>query len=154
MSYVVAIDVGIKNLGLCVFDFNSNKVVEWENVTLVPSGRYTPSNNVKYVHDFVKRYEHYFERACSVCDDLGVAAPNQQVEGGGTVGDHRQRTRKQELDIVSRTGDDTLRPVRGIVPTATGGVDPFEGRRLRHDQTGTGKQQREQRAYPEHDAKT
>jgi len=66
MSYVVAIDVGIKNLGICVFDFCSTKVVEWDNVSLVPSGRYVPSNNVKYVRDFVTKYDKYFESAFQV----------------------------------------------------------------------------------------
>ena len=60
MSYIIAIDVGIKNLGLCIFDFRSAKVVEWENVSLVASGRYVPSNNVKYIRDFVRKYERYF----------------------------------------------------------------------------------------------
>ena len=40
MSYIIAIDVGIKNLGLCIFDFRTAKVVEWENASLVSSGRY------------------------------------------------------------------------------------------------------------------
>ena len=57
MSYIIAVDVGIKNLGLCIFDFRSSKVVEWENVSLVASGRYVPSNNVKYIRDFVRKYE-------------------------------------------------------------------------------------------------
>ena len=56
MSYIIAIDVGIKNLGLCIFDFRTAKVVEWENASLVSSGRYVPSNNVKYVRDFIRRY--------------------------------------------------------------------------------------------------
>ena len=59
MSYIVAIDVGIKNLGLCIFDFRISKVVVWENVSLVSSGRYVPSNNVSYVRDFVRKYEKY-----------------------------------------------------------------------------------------------
>tara|TARA_B100000780_G_scaffold91707_1_gene63501 strand:+ start:1517 stop:2071 length:555 start_codon:yes stop_codon:yes gene_type:complete len=61
MSYIIAIDVGIKNLGLCIFDFRTAKVVEWDNVSLVPSGRYVPSNNVKYIREFVRKYERYFE---------------------------------------------------------------------------------------------
>ena len=60
MRYVVAIDVGIKNLGLCVFDFTAAKFVYWDNVSLVPSGRYLPCQNVQYVRDFIKRFEHYF----------------------------------------------------------------------------------------------
>ena len=60
MSFVVAIDVGIKNLGFCVFDFRTAKIVEWDNVTLVPAGRYIPAHNVQYVREFVRKYEHYF----------------------------------------------------------------------------------------------
>ena len=66
MSYIIAIDVGIKNLGLCIFDFRTAKVVEWQNVSLVSSGRYVPSNNVQYVRDFVRRYERYFDDAFQV----------------------------------------------------------------------------------------
>ena len=60
MSYIIAVDVDIQNLGLYIFDFRSAKVVEWENVSLVASGRYVPSNNVKYIRDFVRKYERYF----------------------------------------------------------------------------------------------
>ena len=66
MSYVVAVDVGIKNLGLCIFDFRTTKIVLWENVTLVPSGRYIPAHNVQYVRDFVRKYEQYFQNAFQV----------------------------------------------------------------------------------------
>ena len=66
MRYVVAIDVGIKNLGLCVFDFTAAKFVYWDNVSLVPSGRYLPCQNVQYVRDFIKRFEHYFLDASHV----------------------------------------------------------------------------------------
>ena len=64
MSLVIAIDVGIKNLGICAYDFCTNKVVHWENVTLVPSGRYVPAQNVQYVRDFVWRNQALFSN-CS-----------------------------------------------------------------------------------------
>lgn len=66
MRYVIAVDVGIKNLGLCVFDFATAKFVFWDNISLVPNGRYLPANNVQYVRDFVKRYESFFEEASCV----------------------------------------------------------------------------------------
>ena len=66
MRYVIAIDVGIKNLGMCVFDFGTAKFVFWNNISLVPNGRYTPANNVQYVCDFVARYESFFKEACCV----------------------------------------------------------------------------------------
>ena len=49
MSLVIAIDVGIKNLGLCAYDFCTNQVVYWDNVSLTPGGRYVPAHNVQYV---------------------------------------------------------------------------------------------------------
>ena len=65
MSYVIAIDVGIKNLGMCVFDYLTSRVVLWENETLVPNGRYMPSNNVAYVRAFVQKHNSYFDN-CAV----------------------------------------------------------------------------------------
>jgi len=66
MRYIVAIDVGIKNLGLCVFDLATCKFVFWNNVSLVPNGRYLPANNVQYVRDFVARHEWAFNEAQAV----------------------------------------------------------------------------------------
>ena len=64
--YVVAIDVGIKNFGICIFDFCSSKVVLWENTTITPFGRYQPANNVRYVRELVARYDNYFQNAHAV----------------------------------------------------------------------------------------
>lgn len=66
MRYVIAIDVGIKNLGLCVFDFATAKFVFWDNVSLVPHGRYLPAENVQYVRNFLERYDSFFEDAVAV----------------------------------------------------------------------------------------
>ena len=66
MRFVVAVDVGIKNLGLCVFDFATAKFVFWDNVSLVSSGRYIPANNVQYVREFVQKYRAFFEMASCV----------------------------------------------------------------------------------------
>jgi len=63
MSYVVAIDVGIKNLAVCAYDFVTSKVIHWDNVTLVPTGRYIPANNVQYVRDFVQKHVNLFSNA-------------------------------------------------------------------------------------------
>ena len=63
MSYVVAVDVGIKNLSLCVYDFVTSQVVFWDNLTLVPCGRYTPAHNVQYVRDFIQHHGHLFNNA-------------------------------------------------------------------------------------------
>ena len=66
MRYAIAVDVGIRNLGLCVFDFCTATFVFWDNITLVPNGRYIASNNVKYVRDFVARFNHFFSEAAVV----------------------------------------------------------------------------------------
>ena len=66
MRYVIAIDVGIKNLGLCGFDFATARFVFWDNVTIVPNGRYIPANNVQYVRDFIARYQGFFNEASCV----------------------------------------------------------------------------------------
>ena len=63
---VVAIDVGIKNLAICVYDFLTNAVVHWDNVSLVPVGRYVPALNVQYVREFVYRYHDMFANAAVV----------------------------------------------------------------------------------------
>lgn len=63
---VVAIDVGIKNLAICAYDFLSNTIVHWDNVTLVANGRYIPALNVQYVRDFVSKYQHLFTAASVV----------------------------------------------------------------------------------------
>jgi hypothetical protein len=65
MSYVIAIDVGIRNMGLCVYDFMENKVIFWTN-TCLTNERYIPSHNVAYVRDYVLKYREYFDNACMV----------------------------------------------------------------------------------------
>ena len=61
MALVIAIDVGIKNLGLCAYDFVTSQIVHWDNAALVQNGRYTPSQNVQYVRDFVWKHSHLFQ---------------------------------------------------------------------------------------------
>ena len=60
MKYAISIDVGLRNLGMCVFDFTKSKFVFWDNCALIHSGRYIPSQNVRYIREFIQRYEHYF----------------------------------------------------------------------------------------------
>jgi len=60
MRYAIAIDVGLRNLGVCVFDFTVSKFVFWDNCSLIRAGRYIPSQNVRYVREFLARYEHFF----------------------------------------------------------------------------------------------
>ena len=63
MSYVVAIDVGVKNLGICVWDFQTAKIELLSTVSLVPQGRYIPMENVSYVRSFLARFKTYFTDA-------------------------------------------------------------------------------------------
>ena len=65
MRYVIALDVGIRNMGICVYDFTCSKIIYWDNVPLMV-GRYVPMNNVQYVRDFVRRMHHYFDEAACV----------------------------------------------------------------------------------------
>ena len=65
MSLVVAIDVGVRNLGICVYNLMTNQVTHWANTNLC-TGRYVPANNVRYVRDFVARHQHIFEEAAVV----------------------------------------------------------------------------------------
>ena len=58
--------MGIKNLGICIYDFTSNTVVRWETVSLVTNGRYLPALNVQYVRDFVARFRVYFHNAFAI----------------------------------------------------------------------------------------
>ena len=48
MSYVVAIDVGIKNLAICAYDFVSCQVVHWDNVTLIRMVTTRSGAKIKY----------------------------------------------------------------------------------------------------------
>lgn len=65
MQYCIAIDVGIKNLSICVYDSHSNKVVHWDN-TAITDGKYLPMHNVKYVRDFIERHSKYFSFCSTV----------------------------------------------------------------------------------------
>jgi hypothetical protein len=66
MSLVIAIDVGIKNLAICAYDFVTSRVIHWDNVSLVTNGRYIPAHNVQYVRDFVQRHQILFQQAAAV----------------------------------------------------------------------------------------
>ena len=80
MSYVIAIDVGIKNLGICIFDFTTSQVVYWDNVTLVHNGRYLPANNVQYVREFVANHSKYFMNAFMVLVERQIRCNMRIIE--------------------------------------------------------------------------
>ena len=60
MSYIIAIDVGIKNLGFAVLQTCDNTLVLWKRVNLVQSNNYQPYKNVEYVYQFVQDHANYF----------------------------------------------------------------------------------------------
>ena len=80
MRYIIAIDVGLKNLGMCVFDFMTAKVVFWDCISLVPNGRYIPANNVQYIRDFVAHYQAFFDEAAHVLVERQMRANMRIVE--------------------------------------------------------------------------
>jgi hypothetical protein len=63
MSYIVAIDVGVKNLGICVLSVATGKVCHWASEALVDAGRYAPARNVEYVIAFLLKHRLFFEKA-------------------------------------------------------------------------------------------
>ncbi len=66
-NYVVAVDVGVKNLAICIFDLTKHKVVHWHVGSLVPDGcRYMPYQNVSYVKNWLKTWKLYFDNALTV----------------------------------------------------------------------------------------
>ena len=71
MSYIVAIDVGIKNMGMCVYSVVTNSYVYWNNISMV-EGVYNPSETVSYVINFVNNHRIYF-------DDLHVLLVERQM---------------------------------------------------------------------------
>lgn len=66
-KFVVAIDVGVKNLAICVYDLEQQKVVKWHVGSLVPDGkRYMPYQNVTYFVNWLYGWTWYFENAYAV----------------------------------------------------------------------------------------
>lgn len=62
MAYIVSIDVGVQNLGICVWDFVTSQIVYLSNASIV-QGRYAPKDNVHYVRCFIERFQKYFDNA-------------------------------------------------------------------------------------------
>lgn len=65
--YIVAVDVGVKNMAVCVFDLTLGKVIQWHVGSLVPDGkRYLPMLNVQYVRNWISTWKEYFDNALAV----------------------------------------------------------------------------------------
>lgn len=66
-QFIVAVDVGVKNMALCIFDLTQGKVIHWHVGSLVPDGkRYLPHSNVQYVRDWLTTWKGYFDNALAV----------------------------------------------------------------------------------------
>ena len=63
MSYVVAIDVGIKNLGLIVYAIETKRVVVWQRLDITKGVKYNTAHNVSYVHTLIEEHAPYFAQA-------------------------------------------------------------------------------------------
>lgn len=64
---VVALDVGIRNLGMCVYDYDKQVITFWQNVPLIKNNSFfRPGHTVRYVKEFVERYKTMFENAAIV----------------------------------------------------------------------------------------
>jgi hypothetical protein len=60
MSFIIAIDVGVKNLGFSVYDVTTCMLVQWKNVPICGTGVYLASRNVDYVHRFIDEHAPFF----------------------------------------------------------------------------------------------
>jgi len=83
--HLVAIDVGVKNLGICVYDYRSREFVLWDNVSLLrctlPRG-YMPTSTylVHAVHEFVRKHDRYFAGAWQVVVEKQMFGSPRVVE--------------------------------------------------------------------------
>jgi hypothetical protein len=78
--YLIAVDVGIKNLGFIVYCLKSRKVVCWERLTVSGDDKYMPQNNVAYMHALVAHYSVYFESAVKVVVEKQMRANMRIIE--------------------------------------------------------------------------
>ena len=68
---VLAIDVGIKNLALCLMSTELG-VVHWANEALSDRA-YQPMHNVQFVHEFIERNATLFAMADQVIVEKQIA---------------------------------------------------------------------------------
>ena len=78
--YLIAIDVGIKNLAFVVYNYKTKEVDLWENTTICGDDKYMPYNNVEYMFDWVCKYQHYFDHAIKVINERQMRANMRIIE--------------------------------------------------------------------------
>jgi hypothetical protein len=64
--YVIAVDVGVKNLGLAIFDLQTKSLAVWGRYSICKAGPYMPSKNVEYVRALIQEHATYFANAHKV----------------------------------------------------------------------------------------
>ena len=63
-NFVLGIDVGIRNLGLCAFDLRTGRVAHWERVPLLPDTHRIHTGQLPaYVQRFLVAHASLFEQA-------------------------------------------------------------------------------------------
>ena len=80
MVYLVCVDVGVKNLGLCIVDLDDMSLAKWERVSLYASSKYVPSNNVAYCRQLVQDNKHYFDNAHVIVIEKQIRANMRIIE--------------------------------------------------------------------------
>ena len=63
--YICGIDVGIKNLSICVYDLRSQQVVYWHSGAIV-DGAYHATQTVTYLWRWIERHSCYLDNAVQV----------------------------------------------------------------------------------------
>ena len=80
MTYLICIDVGVKNLGLCILNLHTKQIEKWQRVSLYENSKYLPCQNVAYCHQFVSNYESYFSNATAVVIEKQIRANMRIIE--------------------------------------------------------------------------
>ena len=66
-DYVLGIDVGIRNLGLCAFDLRTGRVAHWARVPLLPANHPIRAGRLPtYVQQFLTSHAALFEHASKI----------------------------------------------------------------------------------------
>ena len=80
MRYLIAIDVGVRNLGFCVFDIQTEKVVDWRNVALCTTHNYVPGDNVGLVMHFVRENAQWFSQCAKLIIEKQIRCNMRIIE--------------------------------------------------------------------------
>jgi len=78
--YIIAIDVGIKNLAFICYNVKTREIDCWDNVTICGDDKYMPYNNVDYMYTFVAKYDNYFNHAIKVIIERQMRANMRIIE--------------------------------------------------------------------------